>query len=294
METLQKQFPLRELADALEVSPSGYHAHTHKSQGLRRQQDQELSVRIARSFLGSRQTYGCRRLRRDLQEQGQGCGVNRISRLMRAHGWRARQKRRFRPRTTDARHRHPIAPNWLATVPSPDRPGQIWQSDLTYLPTQEGWLYLAFTLDGCSRRCVAHHAQEDLGASLTKTTLAGALQRCPPPPGLIHHSDRGVQYAATAFQEILRLHHLTPSMSRSGNPYDNALAESFVATLKTECFAGTIPATRQEARRQVFDYIETFYNPHRRHSALNYCSPLEFEAQFDRLPKQTLNRVPKT
>jgi transposase InsO family protein len=186
-------------------------------------------------------------------------------------------KRRFRPRTTDSRHAHPIAQNWLAKVPAPDRPGQIWQSDITYIETQEGWLYLAFTLDACSRKVVAHHCSDELSASLVTTTFARALQRQSIPAGLIHHSDRGCQYASSAFRLQLALHHVTPSMSRSGNPYDNALAESFVATLKTECFAGSLPQDKRAAHLMVFDYIDGFYNTRRKHSALNYLSPLQFE-----------------
>jgi putative transposase len=173
-----------------------------------------------------------------------------------------------------------VAPNWLAKVPSPDRPGQVWQSDITYLPTQEGWLYLSFTLDACSRRCVAHHCGEDLSAELTTTTFAQAIGRQPPPAGLIHHSDRGVQYACAAFRSRRKQQRITPSMSRPGNPYDNALAESFVATLKTECFGDSIPLTKAAARLLVFDYIESFYNRRRRHSALGQRSPLDFEQQM--------------
>ena len=191
-----------------------------------------------------------------------------------------KQKRRFRPRTTDGRHDHKFAENWLAKLPVPDRPGQVWQSDITYIETAEGWLYLAFTLAGCSRRCVAHHCREDMAVELTITTFRGAVQRQRPLAGLIHHSDRGSQYAAEAFQQSLRAWRVTPSMSRKGNPYDNALAESFVATLKTECFGDSIPPTKAAAKLMVFDYIETFYNPHRRHSALAYRSPLAFEKMF--------------
>jgi transposase InsO family protein len=139
------------------------------------------------------------RVQRDLHESGQRCGKNRIARLMRWEGLRPKQKRRFRPVTTDSRHRHKVADNWLAKVPAPDRPGQVWQSDLTYIETQEGWFYLAFTLDACSRRCVAPHGREDLLAALTITTFEQAVLRQRPLPGLIHHSDRGRQDAATAF-----------------------------------------------------------------------------------------------
>jgi len=280
MERLTHQYPADTLAEALEVSESGFAAHRRKAERPRRQRDEQLRPLIRQSFAQSRRTYGSPRVQLDLRESGERCGKNRIARLMREDGLRPKQKRRFRPCTTNSRHGHKVADNWLARVPAPDRPGQIWQSDITYIETQEGWLYLAFTLDACSRRCVAHHCREDLLAALTITTFQRAVQCQRPLAGLIHHSDRGSQYAAEAFQQCLRAWNVTASMSRKGNPYDNALAESFVATLKTECFGGIIPPTRVAARLMVFDYIETFYNRRRRHSALGYRSPLDFEKQM--------------
>ena len=280
MEALRHQYPVGALTDALEVSKSGFHAHRHKPRRPRRQRDAQLRPLIAGSFARSRKTYGPLRVRADLQEIGERCGKNRLGRLMREQGLRPAQKRRFRPKTTESRHPHKIAENWLAKVPAPERPGMVWQSDFTYIETGEGWLYLAFTLDGCSRRCVAHHCRADMSAELTTTTFTLAVQRQPPPPGLLHHSDRGVQYAADAFAQLTAAWGVTRSMSRTGNPYDNALAESFVATLKTEGLQNQIPPTRAAARLQIFDYIETFYNPHRRHSALGYRSPLQFEKQM--------------
>lgn len=280
MERLHCQYPTDALAEALEVSESGFAAHRRKAGRPRRQRDAQLRPLIRQSFEQSRRTYGSPRVQRDLHEAGERCGKNRVARLMREDALRPKQKRRFRPLTTDSRHEKPIAPNWLAKVPAPDRPGQVWQSDITYIETQEGWLYLAFTLDACSRRCVAHHCREDLLAALTTTTFQRAAQQERPLAGLIHHSDRGSQYAADAFQQCLRAWNVTASMSRKGNPYDNALAESFVATLKTECFGSAIPPTKAAARLMIFDYIETFYNSRRRHSSLGYCSPLDFENQM--------------
>jgi putative transposase len=280
MEKLTSQYPADALAEALEVSESGFAAHRRKAERPRRRQDAQLRPLIAQSFEQSRRTYGCPRVRLDLQERGQRCGKNRIARLMRESGLRTRQKRRFRPRTTDSLHAHPIAENWLAKVPAPDRPGMVWQSDFTYLETAEGWLFLAFTLDACTRRCVAHHCRPDMRGELTTTTLALAVHRQPPLPGLLHHSDQGVQYAAAAFAQLADTHGITLSMSRTANPYDNALAESFVATLKTECFGDATPPTRAAAALMAFDYIETFYNRHRRHSSLGYRSPFDFEKQM--------------
>jgi transposase InsO family protein len=280
MENLHPTYPVSALADALEVSKSGFYAHRRKPLRSRRLRDAQLAPLIAKSFAKSRRTYGSPRVLADLRALGERCGKNRVARLMGAQKLRARQKRRFRPRTTDSRHEHPIAKNWLAKVPTPDRPGHVWQSDFTYIETAEGWLFLAFTLDACTRRCVAHHCAPDMRAELVTTTFDRAVARQPPPPGLLHHSDRGVQYAAEAFRQLAKLHGVTLSMSRSGNPYDNALAESFVATLKTECFGEAIPLTRANAALLAFDYIETFYNPHRKHSALGYRSPLDFEKQM--------------
>jgi putative transposase len=280
MEKLLAEYSIEALSDALEVSQSGFASHRCKEKRQRRQQDAQLRPLIAQSFEQSRHTYGSPRVQLDLRGMGQRCGKNRITRLMREQGLRAKQKRRFQPRTTDSQHGHKIAPNWLAKVPAADRPGQIWQSDITYIETSEGWLYLAFTLDAFSRRCVAHHCREDMAAELTIATFRSAVVRQRPPAGLIHHSDRGCQYAADSFQECLSSCGVTPSMSRKANPYDNALAESFVATLKTECFADSIPPTKAAAKLMIFDYIEGFYNRQRRHSSLGYLCPLDFEKLF--------------
>jgi putative transposase len=293
METMKEEFSIPEMAEALEVSKSGFHAHRHKQERPRRQKDAELRPLVRRSFEASRQTYGSPRLRLDLRDLGHRCGKNRINRLMRAEGLRPKQKRRFRPRTTESRHDHRVAENWLAKVPAPDRPGMVWQSDFTYVETREGWLYLAFTLDACSRRCLAHHCREDMGAELALATFGRAVAAQRPAAGLIHHSDRGVQYACGAFREQLQSYGVTASMSRPANPYDNALAESFVATLKTECFGGAVPPTKAAARLMAFDYIESFYNRRRRHSALGYQSPAEFEdTQFPRTKNPSLKPKP--
>lgn len=284
MEALRSEFSTDALAEALEVSESGFAAHRSKALRPRRQRDVQLRALVRQSFKQSRCTYGSPRVCIDLRAAGERCGKNRIARLMREERLRPRQKRRFRPLTTNSRHAHPVAENWLAKVPAPDRPGQVWQSDITYIPTAEGWLYLAFTLDAASRRCVAHHCREDLLATLTTTTFQRAAQCQRPLEGLIHHSDRGSQYAADAFQQCLRAWNVTASMSRKGNPYDNALAESFVATLKTECFGGVTPPSKAAARLMIFDYIESFYNPRRRHSALGYVSPIAFEQQIPPFP----------
>lgn len=272
---------LTELADALAVSKSGFFAHQRKEESPRAQQDRDLCQAIEPIFVASRRTYGSPRIMHALRRSGWRCGKNRIARLMRSRGLRARQKRRFRPKTTQSDHKLPVAPNWLAKVPKPDRPGQVWLGDITYIQTQEGWLYLSGILDHCSRRCVAWHAEDSLESSLVTRAWEKARKNQPLKPGLLHHSDRGVQYASSVFQNLLHSCGAAPSMSRKGNPYDNAMMESFFATLKTECFQNQIPKSRREAKLILFDYIETFYNRYRLHSALQYQSPLEFENKFN-------------
>jgi putative transposase len=281
MQQMKASHCLSEMADALAVSKSGFFAHQRKRERPRAQQDNELSQAIEPIFVTSRKTYGSPRIMHALRRSGWRCGKNRIARLMRSRGLRARQKRRFRAQTTRSDHKLPVAPNWLARIPKPDRPGQVWLADITCIQTQEGWLYLSGILDHCSRRCIGWHAQESLASSLVSRAWEKACLNQPLAPGLLHHSDRGVQYASTQFQTLLHSRGATASMSRKANPYDNAIMESFFATLKTECFQNQIPKSRREAKLILFDYIETFYNRSRLHSALHYQSPLEFENKFN-------------
>ena len=236
---MQTGEPLKLLCQTLGVSRTGYYAHRQKPRRPRRVQDQKLVAQITPIFQESRRTYGSPRIHAALRRAGERCGKNRIARLMRQHGLRARQKRRFRPQTTQSRHALPVAENWLAKVPTPTRPNQIWVGDITYLPTREGWLYLAVILDACSRKVVGWQVEDHLESSLVTEALKQARQRRGPAPGLLHHSDRGVQYASRAQRALLATYHITTSMSRKGNCYDNAMAESFFATLKAEAFTAT-------------------------------------------------------
>ena len=277
---MQTAEPIKLLCQTLDVSRAGYYAHCHKPERLRRQQDQTLTPLICQEFEASYKSYGSPRLQMALRRQGHQCGKNRVARLMRQAGLRVRQKRRFRPCTTQSNHGLAIAENWLAKVPAPARPNQVWVSDITYLPTQEGWLYLAMTLDACSRKVVGWCTDDSLETFMVTEALKLARQRRGPAPGLLHHSDRGVQYASSACRALLAKYQITASMSRKGNCYDNAMAESFFATLKTECFGDGLTTSKAQAKLMLFDYIEAFYNTRRFHSALGYQSPVEFENQF--------------
>jgi transposase InsO family protein len=279
MNILKAEYQVQELAQALEVSPSGFYAHQHKPEGRRAQQNQRLGAQIKAIFQDSRNTYGSPRIQASLRRQGQHHGKNRIARLMREHQLKARQKRRFVPCTTQTDRALPVVPNRLGRRPAPARPDQVWVADITYLPTDEGWIYLAVVLDACSRKVVGWAMALTLETPLVTEALARAQRERRPAPGLLHHSDRGIQYASSAYRALLASSKMIPSMSRLANPYDNALAESFMATFKTE-YCAQIPVTRALARLRTFDYIETFYNPRRLHSALGYQSPVEFENQF--------------
>jgi len=277
---MQTAAPIKLICQTLAVSRAGFYAHRHKAQRPRQVQDRRLAEKIVPIFHQSRRTYGSPRIQIALGRAGERCGKNRIARLMRQQGLRAKQKRRFRPLTTQSQHRLPVAENWLAKVPAPARPNQIWVGDITYLPTSEGWLYLAVVLDACSRKVVGWQVEDHLESSLVTEALKQARQRRGPAPGLLHHSDRGVQYASSAQRALLATYHITASMSRKGNCYDNAMAESFFATLKTEAFTQAASNTKAQTKRELFDYIEAFYNTRRFHSALGYQSPLEFENQL--------------
>ena len=277
MQAMDQQYALSEMAEALEVSPSGWHAHGHKAQRPRARRDRDLMAALGPLFAQSRQTYGSPRLTQALRQGGRRCGKNRVARLMRQQGLRARQKRRFRPRTTQSDHDNPVAPNWLARVPAPEQPDQVWVADITYIETIEGWLYLAGILDACSRRCIGWSTSESLQSDLVTRAWNQAWQKRRPGPGLLHHSDRGIQYASGPYRMRLRSCGAVGSMSRKANCFDNAIMESFWATLKAECFGPYLPKTKHEARLMIFDYIEAFYNSRRLHSSLNYASPEQFE-----------------
>ena len=267
------------LCRLLNVSPSGFYAWQQRRDhpGPRAVANQTLTRQIATVFAESRQTYGSPRVQQALRQQGCRHGRNRIARLMRTAGLCGRQKGRYRVQTTDSHHDHPIAPNHLAAVAQATAPNQIWVMDITYIPTGEGWLYVAAVLDLYSRKIVGWAMSHRSNTTLVLQALAMALQHRQPPAKLLCHSDRGVQYAATDYRHALTRAGLIASMSRKGNCYDNATMESFWSTLKWELVDRRDFTSHHQARTEIFDYIECFYNPKRLHSALNFRSPVDFE-----------------
>jgi transposase InsO family protein len=276
------EYSIVKLCEALAVRRSGYHAWQARKPGPRAQTDALLLPLIQQAHLASRQTYGSPRIRVWLRERGQCCGRRRISRLMRQAGLSHRRYRRFRPVSlTDSQHDFPIAPNLLAHRRPTLQPNAVWVADITYVPTQEGWLYVAGVLDRCTRRCVGWAFGESLATTLPLGALDMALKQRRPPAGLVHHSDRGVQYASDAYRQRLAQAGIIPSMSRRGNCYDNAMMESFWSTLKRDLVHRCQFATRAVAQAAIFEWIEVFYNRQRFHSALAYQSPVDFETKLN-------------
>jgi putative transposase len=270
-------WPVRAMCAALDLSVSGYYAWRARPESRRAADNRDLLEQVRRIHAESDGTYGAPRVHAALRRGGRRIGRSRIERLMRHAGLRGRATLRRRPRTTDSRHAYPIAPNRLGRNFVASRPGQVWLADLTYIPTGEGWLYLAAVLDLHTRKIVGWSMRERLYTEIALEALNLAIERQRPPPGLIHHSDRGVQYAAEAYRLALGRYGIIPSMSGKGNCLDNAPMESFFHTLKTERVHHRVYATRAEARRDLFHYIEGFYNSRRLHSALGYLSPAHAE-----------------
>lgn len=267
------------MCDVLDVSRSGYYAWRTRPASAREMADDEHVKTIRRIFDDSRQTYGYESIWRAMQAEEKACGKHRVRRLMRQERLVVKQTKRYK-RTTKANPDHQVAPNLLDGDFEADRPDTKWCGDITYIPTQEGWLYLAVILDLFSRRIVGWAMAARMTQELVCAALRMALRQRQPAGELIHHSDRGSQYTGQAFQALLADHSITPSMSGRGNCYDNAPVESFFGTLKAELVNHALYRTRQEAMRDIFFYLEGFYNRSRRHTALGYLSPAAFEAQF--------------
>jgi putative transposase len=274
---MASDYTLKDLCTALRVPRSSYYAWRQRVPSRRAQANQRLRAALVELFGSYRQVYGSPRLTIGLRRLGIPCSRNRVARHMRALQLKARQKRAFRPRTTDPNHPHPIAPNVLATTPQPKAVNRIWVGDITYVFTGQGWLYLAAIMDLYSRKIVGWATADHLKTSLVATALKNAIRSRRPRPGLLHHSDRGCQYASADYRQVLSSLKALPSMSAAGHCYDNAAMESFWSTLKTEWLHRHNFSTHHQARLAIFDYIETFYNPKRLHSALGYLSPVEYE-----------------
>ncbi|MCD2180417.1 IS3 family transposase [Rhizobium sp. C1] len=268
-------WPVAWLCEALGVSRSGFHAWLNRSPSHHARYDEVLLDKIKGSFKDSDRTYGARRVWHDLLAEGFSCGLHRVERLMRTNALRARPRRRGLPK--DGGERSVIMPNVLDRQFAADRPNQKWVADFTYLWTAEGWLYVAAVIDLFSRRVVGWSMNSSMTSQLVTDALIMAIWRRGKPDALLHHSDQGSQYTSEQFQRLMADHGITCSMSRSGNVWDNAAMESFFSSLKTERTARKVYRTRDDAKADVFDYIERFYNPKRRHSTLGYLSPIEFE-----------------
>jgi putative transposase len=276
-----QEFPVDVMCQVLDVSRSGYYAWRDRRASRQAQRRTTLVEQIRQVHAASREAYGSPRVAAELATRGVRCAENTVARLMRKHGIRSKTKRRFVVRTTDSRHQHPVAANRLNRQFERPLPNQAWAADITYIPTGEGWLYLAAVIDLCSRKIVGWSTADHLRADLVCQALEMAITHRRPPRELLHHSDRGVQYACEDYQRVLARQGFIPSMSRTGNCYDNAVIESFFGTLKTELVHHDRYITRESARLALFDYIEVFYNRQRRHSALGYMNPAEFEASLN-------------
>jgi len=279
---MHPEYPMADLCQALRVTRSGYHAWVSRRPGPRAQANAALLRLIEQAHVESHRTYGSPRVHRWLVQRGHDCGRHRIARLMRQGSLRSLSRRRFRPSSlTDSNHEWPIAPNRLREGALPLRRDTVWVADITYVNTDEGWLYVAAVVDRWTRRCVGWAMGESLATSLPLAALNMALEHRHPPAGLIHHSDRGVQYASESYRQRLAAAGVVPSMSRRGNCYDNALIESFWSSMKRELVHQVQFATRAQARAAIFEWIEIFYNRERLHSALGYQSPVDFETQLN-------------
>ncbi|MBS1115352.1 MAG: transposase [Nitrospirae bacterium] len=274
MEKHRNTFKVKRMSRVFGVSRSGYYAWRTRRPSIRQQDNEELLEHVWDAHRRSRNLYGSPRITAEINEQGIPCGKNRVARIMRANGIRAEVRKRFRKKTTDSRHSYALAANLLIERKQSER---VWAADITFIPTFEGWLYVSAVMNVRSRKIIGLSMSDRLSQELTAAALMQAVSRQKPPEGLIHHSDRGRQYACYAYQDLLKRYGMRASMSRSANCYDNAYMESFFGTLKTEWVHERRYRTRQEARLSIFEYVEVFYNRIRRHSALGYRSPEQYE-----------------
>lgn len=274
-----KDYGVRRLCSVMSVSRSAYYAWTKATETRKATCDKELKAVITAAFTQNRAVYGTRRLKEVLKKQGHRASRRRIGRIMQEAQLRCKTKRRFKA-TTNSKHNLPVAPNQLDRQFNVNKPDQAYVGDITYIHTQQGWLYLAVVIDLYSRQVVGWSMAEHMRATLVNDALIMAIWKRKPAKDLLWHTDRGSQYASDSHRKLLKQHGIQQSMSRKGNCWDNAVSESFFHTLKTECVNYENYATREAARKSIFDYIEVFYNRQRLHSSNGYLSPVEFEMQF--------------
>ncbi len=281
------EFPIATMCRVLKVSRSGYYAWRERGPSKRAVRDVELTAQVVDIHKGSRGTYGSPRIHAELLENGEKVSRKRVARLMKQEGVSGYPTKKF-VTTTDSEHDRPVAANLLDRKFDVEEPNRVWAGDITYVRTWEGWLYLAVVVDLCSRKVVGWAAADHMRTDLVLCALRNALGLRRPEPGLMHHSDRGSQYAAQDYREQLAEKGIVCSMSRKGNCWDNAVVESFFGTLKTESIHRQSFPCRRQARDEIADYIEFFYNPRRRHSSLGYISPNEFERRHHENKQQRL------
>lgn len=279
VEELSKDYPVRELCAVLGVTRSGYYQWGRTQESARELANGLLKLEIERIYQQQKGRYGSPRITHQLRREGQRCNHKRVERLMREQGLRGCSSRKRRVVTTDSRHDEPIAPNLVLGRPAPTRCDEVWVADITYVSTAEGWVYLAAIMDLYSRQILGWSVWDDLSAGGPVQALGRALQKRSYPQGVIHHSDRGVQYACRAYRQALAARGLVASMSRKGNCYDNAAMEAFWSTLKREAMVQSQGWSKDRVRRELFEFIEGNYNQSRLHSSLGYKSPVEFEKQ---------------
>jgi transposase InsO family protein len=272
----RSEFRLGKMCEILEVSRSGYHNYVKRKMSQRQLENRFLLEQIKKIYHKFRGVYGSPRIYKELRKQGLFCNKKRVVRIMRINGIKAKTKRKYKV-TTNSKHNYPVAENILGQNFNTSEVNRIWVSDITYIWTKEGWLYLTCILDLCSRMIVGWFMDTTLSSSLVMTALQKAIIKRGENPGIIFHSDRGSQYASDGVKNFLKKHQMLQSMSRKGNCYDNAVMESFFHTIKSELVSFEQFQKRAEAKMKIFDYIEMFYNRQRSHSSIGYCSPVEFE-----------------
>jgi transposase InsO family protein len=279
IDELSKEHAVWDLCELLEVTRSGYYAWSRGRQSAREVANRMVAEEIKRVFQAKRQRYGSPRITEELRREGQICNHKRVERLMRQEGLKARSGRRRKVRTTNSDHDQPVAPNLLKDRRAPIQADEVWVADITYVPTAEGWLFVAAVMDLYSRQILGWSVWESLAAGGALQALARAMAKRGYPRGVIHHSDRGIQYASAEYRRQLQKHGLVASMSRKGNCYDNAAMEAFWSTLKREAMADSDQWSKDRVRRELFEFIESDYNRSRLHSSLGYQSPVDFEQQ---------------